>query len=87
MDFISLFCLRVSTRLLKSNIQKVAAIVLRLEREGIRKRMNRSYTARQGERWNQRLDELLRCWRDTKHPKEVLVMAVIIRIARTLPHF
>ena len=40
------------------------------EREGIRKRMNRSYTARQGERWNQRLDELFTLLaRHCKHPK------------------
>ena len=40
------------------------------EREGIRKRMNRSYTAKQGERWNQRLDELFTLLaRHCKHPK------------------
>jgi len=31
---------------------------IKAEREGIRKRMNRSYTAEQGERWNKRSDEL-----------------------------
>ncbi|GKW53266.1 hypothetical protein NCCP2140_23190 [Pseudoalteromonas sp. NCCP-2140] len=40
------------------------------ERESIRKRMNRSYTARQGEHWNQRLDELFTLLaRHCKHPK------------------
>ena len=40
------------------------------ERESIRKRMNRSYTAKQGERWNQRLDELFTLLaRHCKHPK------------------